>query len=89
MKTLYFCSHDGDMRKVYKSELLAKQWEENGQLYFATEITYNEDLNIVKIEYQDFDDWLETVSDEVGTAEFEQAKAYFQNEFKYTEATND
>lgn len=89
MKKLYFCSHDGNLRHVYKSDVLAKQWEENGQLYFATEITYNDDLNIAKIEYQDFYDWIETISNEVGTAEFEQTKAYFQNEYKYTDVTDD
>lgn len=90
MKTLFFCSHDGNFRAVFKSESKANDWKmKNGSLAFVNEISYDEGNSIVLVGLQDFDDFIESISDEVGSEEFNRVKKSFEEEFKFVEFTND
>ncbi|WP_314722508.1 hypothetical protein [Haemophilus pittmaniae] len=89
MKTLYFCSHDGNPRKVYKSDALANEWEEQGGLYFVTSVQYDDNNQIVCINDDDLDDFVESIADEKGTPEFERVKSNIVQDFKFTEITDD
>lgn len=89
MKKLYFCSIDGNQRKVFKSEDLAKHWEEQGELYFSNEVVFDELNNILKIDNQDFLEYVENCSDEQGTEEFDRVKSCFEKEFAFKDVTDD
>lgn len=89
MTTLYFCSHDGNPRKVYKSDELAKQWSEQGNLYFATEVTYNANNQIALVNGEDFDDFVEGCADEKGTNEFNRVKSCLEKDWQFTTLTDD
>lgn len=94
MKTLYFCSFDGNPKKVFKSDVLAKKWEEENQtnglhLAFINEVTYNNDLLIQSVNRQDFVDFVESISDEVGTPEFLRVKESLEKEWAFTEVVDD
>lgn len=89
MKKLYFCSLDGNQRKIFKSEELAKQWVEQGQLYFSNEVIYDENNKIKKIDGQDFFDFVENTSDVQGSEEFIRVQSHFEKEFKFSNVTDD
>lgn len=94
MKTLYFCSFDGNPRKVFKFPILAKKWEEENQtnglnLAFINEVTYDTALLIRAVNNQDFVDFVESISDEVGTPEFLRVKENLEKEWAFTEVVDD
>lgn len=90
MKKLYFCSHDGNPRGVFNNEKSADKWREaNGTLSFVYEVAYNHNNTIISVNDIDFTDWIESISDDVGTSEFERVKADFEEIFKFTVKTED
>ena len=89
MKALYFCSWDGDLKLVFKSEEKAYAWEaENGNLAFVYEVIYDDDNKIIAVSGQDFIDWIESVSD-VGDMEFSRVKSAIEREWAFTDVTDD
>lgn len=92
MKTLYFCSHDGNHRRVFKSEEKAEEWKnDNGSLASVADVVYNENNanEIVSVYGQDFIAFVESISDEVGSEEFERVYNSLNEEWAYTESTDD
>lgn len=92
MTRLFFCSIDGNPRRVFKSEALAKEWQlDNGSiasLAFVNEIVYNENKEIIEIDGWEFIEFLEQF-EEPNTEEFDGTKAYFEERFRFTELTDD
>lgn len=94
MKTLYFCSFDGNPEKVFKSNFLAKKWKDENttsrmELAFIDEVVYNDNLKIISVNNQEFTDFVESISDEVGTEEFLRVKTIIEQEWAFTELTDD
>lgn len=94
MKTLYFCSFDGNLRKVFKSNVLAKKWEDEnstsrGQLAFVNDVVYDDNFKIISVNSQEFTDFVESISDDVGTEEFFRVKANLEKEWAFIEVTDD
>lgn len=86
---LYFCSIDGNQREIFKSEELATEWQaNNGSLAFINEITY-EDKQIISVNGQDFNDFVESISDEIGSEEFLRVKSDLEKDWAFTEKTSD
>lgn len=87
---LYFCSIDGNPRGAFKHEENANKWKEdqNTDLAFVNEVTYD-NKNIVLVDGHEFNSFVESISDEVGTDEFNRVKTVLEKEWAYTEVTND
>lgn len=90
MKTLYFCSYDGSLRKIFKSDVLAENWKsENGSLAFVNDVSFNDKNEIKTVNGQDFNDFVESISDEIGSDEFYRVKSNLESEWAYTLVTDD
>ncbi|MFC1118108.1 hypothetical protein ACFGY2_11605 [Pasteurella multocida] len=74
------------LEKFLNQKKKAEQWkEQNGQLAFVTEVTYNNKKEIIKVDDQDFDDFVESISDEIGTPEFIRVKKSLMEEWAFTD----
>ncbi|EGY51313.1 hypothetical protein [Neisseria shayeganii] len=85
MKILYFLSHDGDNYFITKSYKEAVNWQESQELNFATEICYDEDFRITHIDRNEIDWFAESISDEIGSPQFQEAKEMLNKEYEFPE----
>lgn len=86
---LYFCTHDGNLRKVFKSLLKATEWKNKGSLYFVAEVEYDDNRNIIKVDGQSFNDFIESMLDIENLDEFNRVKNYFSTEYRFYFNTDD